>query len=172
MLDVKVTIENDKVVVDRLAMLAQLIPDAVSRGLRRAAVGIFDSAFGFLSGPSSGFTYVPRDSAKGGAASGWRKRYDNAGSWPIPIRFGHLRRSLFWMPPNSSKQGEAGTFSTGPGEFVISDAAAYADPVFRGRGSSRSYGPRNPLRAGLEKFNAGGGIKKAVEEEIRKELNR
>lgn len=167
MIDLKVTIENDKVVVAGLQDHAARFPGAIKRGLRRVAAGIFARAFDQLSGPGGEIMTTPS-----GAGRRSRKIYDNSGSYPVPIRTGHLRRSLAWLNPGESKSGDLGTFKAGDDEVVVFDSASYAAAIFLGRRSSKSYGPRDALRDALEMFNRGAMIQQVIGEEIRKEINK
>jgi hypothetical protein len=152
MLDIRVTVEGDKVVISDLARYAREIPHAVDRGLKRAAVGIERAAFDFLSGPG-----IKKDNIPGGG-------------YPVPVRTGHLRQLLDWLEPGQSKSGPAGTFTAGAHEVVVYDSALYANVIHEGRGSSEKFGPRRYLTDALKKFNEGEGIKGAIEKEIAKEI--
>ncbi len=154
MLDLKVSIENDKVVINGLEEVAQELPNAVRRGLHRIGGGIYQEAFHWLSGPGAKKSNIP------------------GGGYPVPVRTGHLRRMLDWLAPGESKTGDAGTFSAGGGEAVIFDSASYAPAVFLGLGSSKSYGPRDALRDALYIFEHGGNIERVMDEEIRRAINK
>jgi hypothetical protein len=154
LLDLKVTIENDKVVIQGLQDLAREMPQAIKRGLRRSAAGIYAIAFQWLSGPGAQKSGIP------------------GGDYPVPVRTGHLRRSLDWLAPGQSKSGDVGTFKAGDDEVVIFDSALYAPAVFLGRGSSAKFGPRDALKDALDYFNHGGQIQQMIGEEIRKEINK
>ena len=170
MLAFSVTVENNKVVFDHLDGLRLVIPKAIDRGLTRIAAGVYAKAFDRMSGASSGFHFVPRDLERGGAASGWRKQYDNAGDYPIPVRTGHFRRSMDWLKPGESKSGQVGTFNAGKDEAIVFNSASYALALFLGLGSSAKYGPRDAVKDGLKDFEQHVGIAKMMEEEIGKEL--
>lgn len=152
MLDITVTIEGQKVVIAGLDKLATGLQGAASRGLERAAIGIHRSAHGFLSG------------------AGAKKSNVSSGGYPVPVRTGHLRRSLNWLKPGESKTGPAGTFTAGQNEVVIFDSAEYANVIHEGLGSSAKFGPRRYLTDALEQFSAGDRIKRTIEEEIEKEI--
>ncbi len=154
MLDLKVSIEGDKVVINGLDRIAKELPNAVKRGLKRSAVGIFDHAKQWLSGPGAKASNIPR------------------GGYPVPVRTGHLRQSLDWLAPGESKSGDIGTFTAGEDEVVIFDSASYAHVIFLGLGSSKAYGPRDALKDALDLFNHGANIQRVIEEEVRKELNK
>ena len=154
MLDIKVSIENKEVVINGLNKLASEMPNAIKRGLKRVAVGIYGNAFQWLSGPGAKASDIP------------------GGGYPVPVRTGHLRRSLDWLGPGESKTGDLGTFTAADDEVVIFDSASYAPDIFLGRGSSSSYGTRDALRDALDYFNHGANIQQILGEEIRKEINK
>lgn len=159
MLDISISIQGDKVLIAGLDKLAHDgIPRAIDRGLNRIAKGIHRSAYDFLSGPGS------KQSIKKGGAY--------AGGYPVPVRTGNLRRLLDWLKPGESKTGPAGTFTAGAHEVVIYDSAEYANVIHEGTGSSAKFGRRPYLTGALDFFNQGDRIKKTVEEEIQKEIDR
>lgn len=157
MLDISVRIEGDKVLIAGLNQLAAELPRAIDRGLVNVAKGIHRDAFDFLSGAGS------KVSTRRGAY---------AGGYPVPVRTGHLRRSLAWLRPGASKTGDAGTFIAGEHEVVIYDSALYANVIHEGKGSSAKYGRRPYLQNALEKFNQGNRIAATIEEEIQKEIDK
>lgn len=53
MLDIKVTVSGEKIVIEGLQSLAKGLPKAVDRGLSRIAKGVHRNAFEFLSGAGS-----------------------------------------------------------------------------------------------------------------------
>lgn len=154
MLDIKVHIENDKVVIAGLQNIAKEMPNAIKRGLQRSAAGIWAGAFQWLNGP------------------GAKKSNIGAGGYPVPVRTGHLKGSLAWLNPGESKSGDLGTFTAGDSEVVIFDSASYAPAVFLGRGSSAKFGKRDALHDALESFNRGSKIQQFISEEIQKEINK
>lgn len=167
MLDIQVKIEGEKVVISNLQGFTKEIPQAIDRGLNRIAKGVHREAYAWLSGPGSKASIK-----KGVAGSG-------AGSYPVPVRTGHLRRSLDWLKPGETKSGEAGTFTAGQHEVVIYDSAEYALAIHEGRLTTRQgvnyspiYGKRPFLTDALEKFNKGDRIAKTIEEEIQKEIEK
>jgi hypothetical protein len=155
---INVTINGDKVILQDLGHLADELPHAIDRGLIRSAKGTHREAFAWLSGPGS------KSSVKKSIAG------SQAGSYPVPVRTAHLRGRLDWLKPGTTKSGEAGTFTAGQHEVVIYDSAIYALPIFEGKGSSAKFGPRDALKDGFEKFNTGGGVVRAIDEEIKKEI--
>lgn len=175
MLDLQVTIENNKVIVAGLERFAGHIPDTVARGMSRAGKGIHREAFDFLSG--AGAKGTTSGTVKKGKIKGqkWTKQNIAAGGYPVPIRSGHLRRMLDWIEPGETKtSGEpfSHTFKAGPMETVIYNAAEYAMKIHEGKGSSEKYGARPFLTDALEQFNQGDRIEKILSEEIQKEINR
>ncbi len=154
MLELKVEIKNGKVILDGLRDLAREMPGAVRRGLKRIAAGIYGHAFQWLSGAGAKASNVP------------------GGGYPVPVRTGHLRRSLDWLSPGESKSGDLGAFTAGPDEVVIFDAASYAPAIFLGLGSSEPYGPRDALKDALYIFDHGGNIQRVIGEEVTREINK
>lgn len=168
MLDIRVTVEGDKVVIAGLQAMGPKIDKAIKRGLTRAAKGIYDNAFRWLSG--AGGIYETRTSKKTGKE--YRRKVASIlpGQYPVPVRTGHLRRMLNWVKPGASKSAEGLTFTAGPFESVVFDAAKYSEAIHDGKGSSSQYGPRPFLTDALKRFNQGDGIKNILESEIGREL--
>jgi len=160
MLNLRVDIDGDRVVVAGLQKLADDFPDAVDRGLTRAAKGIHRAAHSFLSGPGKKSSNIP------------------GGGYPVPVRTGHLRRMLGYLPPNASKSKSSSRseeaaeerdrvgFSTGKHEAIIFNAAAYGEVIHDGRGSSAKFGARPFLTDALEAFNRGKGVAGEIDDEI------
>lgn len=175
MLDLKVSIEGDKVVVAGLQGLAARFPGAIRRGLRRIGGGIHGIALQWLSGSGVAGKKQRSDyvgfTKKSGEVVTFRS-YHTAGGYPVPVRTGHLRRSLDWLAPGESKSGDLGAFKAGDDEVVIFDSASYAPAVFLGRGSSRKFGERDALGDALIKFNNANRIAGTIEEEVQKEIDR
>lgn len=158
MVDISVRIEGDKVLIAGLNQLAAEMPHAIDRGLVNVAKGIHRDAFDFLTGA--------------GSKVSTKRRGAYAGGYPVPVRTGHLRRSLDWLRPGASKTGDAGTFTAGEHEVVVYDSALYAAVIHEGKGSSAKFGRRPYLTNALEKFNQGNRIKATIEEEIQKEVDK
>jgi hypothetical protein len=154
MLDLRVEIKNDRVVMQGLEKLAREFPGAVKRGLKNIGRGVYQQAFQWLSGPGAKKSNIP------------------GGGYPVPVRTGHLRGRLDWLDPGQSKSGEAGTFTAGDMETVVFDSASYAGDIFSGSGSSGPYGERDALRDGLDVFDRTRGVVFTIDLEIRKEINR
>jgi hypothetical protein len=172
MLDLKVTIDNDKVVIAGLEKIAARMPGAVNRGLRRSAAGIYAIGMQWLSGKGGQTRTYSREWSAGGEVR-TKKKYGAApGGYPVPVRTGHLRRSLNWLAPGQSKSGDVGIFTAGPNEVVVFNSASYARAIFLGLGSSAQFGPRDALKDALEMFNRGAQIQQMIGEEIQKEINK
>lgn len=182
MLDVRVTIEGDRLTVANLAALAERFPKAIIRGLKRIAQGIHREAYGFLSG--SGRTPIRltnRGAIIGSDNSITRQKTRlrgqksdlgaRPGSYPVPVVTGNLRRMLDWLDPGQSKSGTAGTFTAGSMEIVVFNSAAYASAIHGGLFSSSGFGPRPFLTDGLKRFNEGARVKQIIEEEIQREID-
>jgi hypothetical protein len=180
MLDIRITVNGDKVILSGLNQLAgEGIPAAIDRGLIRSGEGVFSSAFAFLSGPG-GAAKVPAGGKKVATDyTGFTKKsgedamfrtYAGAGAYPVPVRTGMLRRLLDWLHPGQTKTGPAGSFSAGRHEVVIFDSAQYHASIHEGFGSSAKFGPRRFLTDGLEKYNQGNRIKGNIEHELATEI--
>lgn len=172
MLDISVKIEGDRVFIAGLNKLAQELPQAIDSGLVRSAVAIHRGAYAWLKGPGAKGTTSGTAVKEGGRwkikNQKWTKQSISAGSYPVPVRTGHLRRSLNWLKPGESKSGDVGTFSAGHHEVVIYNSAFYANAIHEGKNSSAKYGPRRYLTDAFEMFNRGRGIQRAIENEIKK----
>lgn len=169
MLDLSVTIQGDKVIIEGLNKLTKELPSAVQKGLERAAIGIHREAYAFLSGAGAKGTTSGTATGKGKIkGQKWTPQNISGGGYPVPVRTGWLRRSLNWLKPGESKTGEAGIFRAGLNEVVIYNSAAYANVIHEGRGSSAKFGPRRFLTDALKRFNQGDKIKAIMEDEIQK----
>lgn len=171
MLDYKFTMDA-RGVIQGFKKLAERLPEAAYRGLRRIAVGVFDNAHQWLSGAGGGTrgyknvwsaTGYQRVKTKMGAAPG---------GYPVPVRTGHLRRSLAWLAPGASKSGDVGTVSAGRDEFIVFNSAAYASDVFLGKGRHAAFGPRDALKDALDMFNQGANAEMIMGQEVQREINR
>ena len=57
-----------------------------------------------------------------------------AWSYPVPVRTGNLRRSLWRITPAGYKGGQPNeTYNLGPGEAYVGDSAEYARAIHDGR---------------------------------------
>jgi hypothetical protein len=162
-------------VIAGLNKLAAEFPRAVRRGLESTAKGVHREAYKFLSGAGGAGKKQRNDYTGFTKKSGENvmfRSYQGAGGYPVPIRTGHLRRSLDWLKPGESKTGEVGTFTAGQNEVAIYDSAQYANVVHESLGSSAKSGSRRFLTDGLKKYNTGDRIKTNIEEEIQKEISK
>ena len=97
----------------------------------RIAKNVFRKAFDNLSGPR-----IPKKQ--------WRKS-PLAGSYPVPVRTGHLRCALYMILPGSAALSSmSGKFTVGLVEAYVGDSAKYAaeieNPAAYGRrGNKRPY---------------------------------
>jgi len=173
MLDVKITIEGDRVLIEGLNKFAQEMPGAVQRGIGRAGSGIYEEAFKWLSGAGGESKKKRRDYVGFTKKSGEKvtfRSYVDSGRYPVPVRSGNLRGHLNWLFPGQTKSGKYGTFSAGPFESIVYDSVPYANVIHEGRGSSAKFGPRRFLTDALERFNQGARIMTIIEEEIQKKI--
>ncbi len=172
MLDVKITVDENKIVLENLERLGNNLKPAAMRAVERVAGGTYDGAMQWLSGPGGQTRSYSREWSAGGEVRK-KKQYGAApGGYPVPVRTGHLRRSLAWLAPGQSKSGDVGTVTAGEDEFIIFDSASYALQIFEGTGSSAAYGPRNAILDSFEMFNRSGQIQQLVGEEVRKEIDK
>lgn len=110
----------------------------------RLATDIFKKAFANLSGPK-----IPKKE--------WRNS-PLAGSFPVPVRTGNLRRCLDMIKP-----GGGGKYDVGHGEAYVLNSAAYAaeieDPAAFGR-----KGNKRPFLTGPAQEFLGKSVQYAEEE--------
>jgi hypothetical protein len=159
MLDIRATIEGDRVLIEGLGRFARNTPEAVERGLERVVVGVHREAFDLLSGP------------------GAKRSNVNAGEYPVPVRTGYLRQMLDYVLPGESKTGDVGTFTAGDLEAIVFNSALYAEAIHegvftspKGYKYSPAFGPRPFMDDAYEKFDQGGRVAGILEEEIMKEM--
>lgn len=166
MLDITLTIEGDKIIIEGLNRLAKEMPDAVQRGLERSGKAIHRQAYQWLSGAGS------HQEAKTNKKTG--KKYTKkimdtaAGGYPVPVRTGHLRRNLAWLKPGETKSNEFGSFTAGPLEVIIYNPVPYAKPIHEGTHTQKRHGKRPFITDAFEMFNRGLGVQMAINDEIRK----
>lgn len=171
MLDARITVEENKIILEDLERLGTGLKPAALRAVERVAVGTYDGAMQWLSGPGGQTRSYSREWSAGGSEVRTKKKYGAPpGGYPVPVRSGHLRGALAWLAPGQSKSGDVGTVTAGEDEFIIFDSAAYALDIFLGTGSSAAYGPRNAILDSFEMFNRAGQIQQVVGEEVRKEI--
>jgi hypothetical protein len=152
MLDIRATIEGDRVLLEGLGRFARNTPEAVERGLERVVTGVYREAFDLLSGPGAKRSKVP------------------PGQYPVPVRRGYLRQMLDFVLAGESKTGDAGTFTAGDLEAIVFNSALYAEVIHEGKGSSEKFGPRPFMDDAYETFDRGGRVVEILEEEIAKEM--
>ena len=180
MLNLSVTIEGDRIVINNLERLSSALPQATKRALSRIAQGVFSEAHAFLAGPGGAGKKQKRRPAPG-EKTGFTKKsgervdfslLEGAGAYPVPVRTGFLRQALYFLNPGESASLVSGSDTAGPNEAVIGDAAQYANVIHEGTGSSAKYGPRRYLTDGFERFNGAGRAVSIIEEEIAREVGR
>jgi hypothetical protein len=138
-------IVGSELVVKGLWRLGSGIPDAITEGLTKSAKAIHRSAFEYLSGPGAKKSNVP------------------GGGYPVPIRTGHLRRLLDFVPPGKSKSKTGKTFTAGPMEAVVFNSAEYASAIHDGAGSSKKFGRRPYLDDARLEVNVLGYIQEELD---------
>ncbi len=175
MLDIKASLEGDKVIIDGLENLAEHLTDTIQRGLSKIAGGVYDRAFAFLSGPGAKGTSEYRVSKKTGKKYLKYTKRDTpiaAGQYPVPVRTGFLQSALDFLEPGETKNAFGETFTAGPLEAIVFDAAEYAKTIHEGLGSSAKYGPRQFITDAFEKFNQGERAAQTLDEEIAEEIKK
>ncbi len=167
MLNIKVTIDGDKVIIAGLQSLSAVLKPVINTGLSKVAAGIYDAAYDWLSGP--GGLYETRTNKSGKT---YRKKTGDylPGQYPVPVRTGWLRRMLYWLKPGTTKTHGDITITTGTLEAIVGNAAAYAETISEGKGTSARHGRRPYIEDGLKRFNAGNKMQHTIEYEIGKTL--
>lgn len=148
MVNVRVEVVNEKIILQRLERAPTQVFGAISAAMERVGKGVMAESEKWLKGTKS-----------------------NTGQMPVPVVTGNLRRLLNWLKPGEATSAGGGTIVAGPHETVVYDSAAYATAVALGRGSSAKFGPRDYLAAGLERFNSGNRIEHILDEEIERALS-
>lgn len=168
MLELRVDIKGEKVIIEGLQRLRSGIDQAIRRGVTRSAQGIFNHAYDWLSG--AGGIYETRVSKKTGKE--YRRKVASIlpGQYPVPVRTGHLRRMLNWLKPGESKRAGGQTITAGYLEAIVYNAAAYSETIHEGLNTSSRYGPRRYLIDAMNKFNHGNRLTNIIEEEIQKTI--
>lgn len=154
MLDLRVDVQGDKVVINGFAHMAKNLPKASERGLVRIAQGIHRAAHDNLSGAGAKASNV------------------GSGGYPVPVRSGHLRSCLDWLKPGESKTSEGVHFTAAKDEAIVFNAAAYGMSIHEGTSSSAKFGPRPYITDGAETFLSGGTSEKIMDDEIDRELRK
>ncbi len=146
MLDIQVSIEGDRVIIEGLESFAKTMPKAVKRGLERAAKGVHREAYEWLSGTKA----------------------SSPGGYPVPVVTEHLRRMLNWLRPGEIKDNiRAGEF-----ESIVYNRAEYAAVIHEGTHTSKKYGKRPFLEDALRIFSETGKIERVFEDEIKRQMER
>lgn len=171
MLDLKVEIDGNKVVVEGLQRFAKRIPGAIQSGIDRVGRGIFVEAHKLLSGAGAKGTSTESTSRNGKTYLKWNPQNVSPGGFPVPVRTGNLRNHLDLLLHGQTKSDDRASFSAGPFESIIFNSAPYSRVIHEGLGSSSKYGPRRYTTDALSAFNEGDRIRKILEEEIMKAKN-
>ena len=176
MLNVQVSIENEKVVIKGLQNASGAIARRADIGMGRIVAGIFDHAHTLLRGPSRSRTKMFTKNKK----TGKRKRAPlrgtsnllgaRPGSYPVPRVTAHLLNLLSFVKPGETKTTGGQTFRAGHLNAIVYNAAGYARNIHDGTGTSAKYGPRRFLIDALQKYDQGARIKAVMEEEIQKAI--
>ena len=177
MLDIKVTIENDKVVVQGLQNLSHSVASAANKAIGIIAVGIFDNAHALLRGGARSRIKLFDTNKKTGVRERSRLRGlsdvlgARPGSYPVPRVTARLYNLLDFVKPGETKTANRHTYRAGPLGAIIYDAADYASVISEGKGSSTKYGPRRFLTDALQKYDQNSRIKAVLEDEIQKAVD-
>ena len=173
MIDLQITMDGEKVIIEGLQKLAQAIPGAIREALNEIAPKIHRIAYEYLSGAGAkgktqGTAY--RDASGKWKIKGqrWTKQSVPAGGYPVPVRSGWLRQMLDWLRPGETKTLDGRSVTAGTNEVIIFDAALYANVIHQGTGSSAKFGPRPFITNALQMFNEGGRIRQIVLDKIEK----
>ncbi len=163
MLDLSVTIQGEKVIIEGLGRLVKEIPGTLGRALDKATIGIHSEAFNLVNGPGAKGRSVQIPGRK---SFKWEKQSVPAGGYPVPVRTANLKTHLNFLLHGQSKSDEYGSFSVGALETMIYDSTPYARTIHDGLFSSAKFGPRPFITDGLQRFNEGDRIKAILESEI------
>ncbi|MCP4747297.1 MAG: hypothetical protein GY874_14325 [Desulfobacteraceae bacterium] len=82
----------------------------------------------------------------------------DTGGYPVPVRKGHLRRSLDWLFSGQEKAKDL--------EAVVFNSAAYAKTIHDGQRSSEKFGARPFLQEPLEKLVDDGELESIINNAI------
>jgi hypothetical protein len=154
MLDMRVDIQGDKVVLNGLGYLEKNLPKAAARGLSRIARGIHREAHENLSGAGAKASNI------------------GAGGYPVPVRSGHLRSCLDWLQPGESKTMDGANFTADKDEAMVFNAAAYGMAIHEGTGSSAKFGPRRYITDAAAQFLSDGKAVAILGDEIDREIRK
>ena len=161
MLDVRVSIVGDQVVIQGINGLGAAMLPTIQRGLATAAQSVHRNAMTWLNGP--GRTIMKATTRKRGQSDSLGAR---PGSYPVPVMTGNLKRLLNFLNPGQSKNG----FSAGPLQGIVYDSAAYASVIHDGSGTSSAYGKRPFIDDAFAAFNGAAGVAAAIETELAREI--
>ncbi len=114
-MDINIT-TNIEQFIRRLDAKTDRLPAAIDKGLSRWAVLAHAAALKNLSGSNS----------------------DPAGSFPVPVRTGNLRRKEGYVLPGTSKNG----FTAKSGQALVFNDAKYASNIHEGMGRHSRFGKR------------------------------
>ena len=170
MLDLSISIEGNKVLIDGLDRFSEGTPAApFNEGLTVRVSGSTEKHLHFLSGAGAkGVSHEVASKKTGKTYLKWEKQSVPAGGYPVPVRTGNLRSHLNLLLHGQRKSDEFGSFGAGAFENILYDSVPYSIVVHEGIGTSAEYGPRRYVTDALERFNQGDRIKGILEEEIRK----
>lgn len=184
MLNLRVTIENEKVIIRGLEGASGAVARGASIGMGFVTAGIFDEAYTLLQGGSRSRIKVftkKKEYYQKGERKGKRKREKmrgatnplgaRPGSYPVPRVTGHLLTHLGFVKPGETKTLNGLTFSAGVLEAVLYDAAEYASVIHDGTHSSTKHGPRPFTTDAVKKYDQGGRIAAVIDKEVQKAIN-
>lgn len=154
MLSIQATVQGDRLAIKGLSYAAGRFPSAIERGLEKVGKGVFREAFDYLSGPGAKKSKIP------------------PGGYPVPVRTGHLRRSLSWLKPGQTKSAAGLTFTAGKMEIVVYNSAEYSRIIHEGQGSSSGHGARQYLTDGFNRFNGSNRCAEIIDGEVQKVIGR
>lgn len=184
-MNISISLEGDKLVIENLNAMPRLVHLASNRGLKKVAIGVSRLSVDYLNNGGAKGTSTWKTSKKTGKEYlSWKKNDApvSSGAYPVPTRTGHLKRLMFFLGADESKtvtysdikdrKQYSSEFKTGPNEVIVFNAAHYSRVIHEGLGSSAKFGRRPFLHDALQKFNAGDNIVHIVTREIEKGLSR
>lgn len=177
MLNLKVTVENDKILIQGLQLASKGIPGAAGIGLMRITTGIFAEAYKNLSGGSRSKVKLFTTNKKTGKSKRSQLRgltdllTARPGSYPVPRVTDWLRESLAFVKPRQTKTTRGRTFSAGAYESIVYNAAEYASVIAQAQGSSAKYRARPFISDGVQTYDQGGRIVAVMDEELQKVID-
>ncbi len=181
MLDLNITIDNEKIVINGLQNAVGVVAHGAEIGVMRVAVGIFAEAFKLLQGPARSRVSIFTGKKEYYKKTGKRKRapmrgITNAtvarpGSYPVPRITSNLLTRLAFVKPGETKTVNNYTFSAGRLEAIVFNAAEYASNIHDGTGTSEKYGARPYITDAVQNYDRGGRIVAVIEEEIQRAID-